>query len=398
MRWMLLGVLTGVIGCAARVPETPGTPPMAGDGLLDWTQVVVRASDTGEVARTRMEARTRASATGHRVRVIEVTPNRIELAVGDEKRVRSLVRVVGRDSTGRVVTGWSPYFVLSGAGPARFQQSMLTAVAPGTVELRVHPMVADSVPPARPIAPTYASIQVVVKAPVYSPPTAPPVTPAEVVTSYLAALGAEQWKDAASFVDLERFGAFFRQRISAGRVQLPEPLLTFEEFERVYGGRSGSPPRAVLEWQYQQYTVMRKYDLPFGDFSREFAGVTSFRMLAELSVEDAVARWLEASDPRHQARLTARLVGCDSLSTERMLAARPRRNRLVGIATASDTTAWALVATMPASAFPGQEVPPDLLLLRRRPGSTWRVDPHSRGMAGYSIATEATNCVRREPR
>lgn len=365
--------------------------------------------DTGEAYRQRRLSMQRASDAGRRVQRLEVVPSRVELAVGEEYPLMSTIRVNAIDSSGRAVTGWAPMYAVSARAIARIAAGSLVGVQPGTTTLRVNVLELRDTTGLRPQARAgiEAAMTVVVRPAVaepYVPLSGPPDGPAQAVTAYLAALGAEQWKDAASLVDLDRFGAYLRQRVSAARVQLPPPQMTFEEyerssavaFERSPGSNRGPPPRAVLEWQYQQMTEHRKNDLPFGDFSREFAGVTSFRMLSQLTVADAAARWLEASDPRTALRLSARLSGCDSTSTMGMLASRQRRDRLVGVVMASDTTAWALVATTPPFIFPGQEFPPELLMLRRRPGSTWRVDPQVRG-GGMSYLT-GLDCVRRQPR
>jgi hypothetical protein len=355
--------------------------------------------DTGEAYRQRRLGMQRASDAGRRVQRLEVVPSRVELAVGEEYPLMSTIRVNAVDSSGRAVSGWAPMYAIASRAIARIAAGSLVGVQPGTTTLRVNVLELRDTTGLRPEARpgVEASMTVVVRPAVaepYVPLSSPPDGPAQTVTAYLAALGAEQWKDAAALVDLERFGVYFRQRVSAARVQLPQPPMTFEDYARMYANGRESVPRAVLEWQYENMMKSRKFELPFGDFSREFAGVTSFRMLSELTVADAAARSLEAMDPRTQQRLTARLSGCDSTSTALAFERRPRQDRLVGVVMASDTTAWALVTGTPQYPFPGQDAPPGVMLLRRRAGSPWRVDPLARGygMMGYAVSVD---CARR---
>jgi hypothetical protein len=228
--------------------------------------------------------------------------------------------------------------------------------------------------------------------PPYTRPSVPPSDPGQVAAAYLAALGAEAWADAAALTELGRFATRHRQRVAAGRVALPEPEPTLEQFASMMARSGNPPPRAVIEWQFADMMRHRQQRPAFGDYSREYDGVTSFRQLSELTVEDAAARWLAARDPRVQARRESRGVGCDSAATFRMYESRVVPRTLIGVVVASDTTAWALVT---APSFPAMytrtEPQPETLLLRRNDAGAWRVDVEgARSMISY-----ASGCAQR---
>src|SRR4051812_14317140 len=89
-------------------------------------------------------------------------------------------------------------------------------------------------------------------------------TPAErsvraVVDSFFAAVSAEKWESAATFLDLARFDSYFNQVVSNARTALPPPQMTVETMM----ASDSTMPRAVAEWEMER---MKKYTAPaFGD-------------------------------------------------------------------------------------------------------------------------------------
>ena len=99
----------------------------------------------------------------------------------------------------------------------------------------------------------------------------------------------ERWDSAAALIDLHAFEPSFRQQVSFSRAQLPQPDPTIEELM----ARDSTMPRAVAEWQIAQMKRARA-GREFGDYTYEFAGITTQHALLTMTVPAAAARWLAA--------------------------------------------------------------------------------------------------------
>ena len=99
----------------------------------------------------------------------------------------------------------------------------------------------------------------------------------------------ERWDSAAALIDLHAFEPSFRQQVSFSPSQLPQPDPTIEELM----ARDSTMPRAVAEWQIAQMKRARA-GREFGDYTYEFAGITTQHALLTMTVPAAAARWLAA--------------------------------------------------------------------------------------------------------
>jgi hypothetical protein len=153
-----------------------------------------------------------------------------------------------------------------------------------------------------------------------------------VVDSFFAAVAREQWDSAAHFVDLPRFEPILKSAVASARSALPQPPATAEELM----ASDSTMPRAVAEWEAARSNRFRSRR-PFDDYSSQFAGVTSQRVLFSLTVADAATRWIAAQDGRVQMREEWRRMGCGIGTLPTMpLMARPV---VLGIAFRDDSTA-----------------------------------------------------------
>jgi hypothetical protein len=216
-------------------------------------------------------------------------------------------------------------------------------------------------------------------------------SPRAAVDAFLRAIDAEKWADAAMMLDLPVFERYLRQRVNAARVNLPfRDSTTAEELM----AQDSTLPRAVAEWQAKQSNHFSSL-VPFDDFSREFAGVTSFRALRTLNAAEAAARWLEAEDPMYQLRKSGEALNCalplaDSLA---IYLRRPRQT--IGSATVDDTTAYVLLTDKVTRAGhdPFYEPRPSTLLVRRR-GGKWLIVPTPMMLRGPDSVV-GMSCVQR---
>jgi hypothetical protein len=214
-----------------------------------------------------------------------------------------------------------------------------------------------------------------------------------VADSFFSAIADERWTDAARLLDTVRFGQQFRNRVNSARAALPSPDMTVEGWMRA----DPEMPRAVAEWQVERMRKAKAQVPGFGDFSFEYAGITSFRMLAALSVTEAGARWLEARDPRFQMREGARRAGCDTALVRQIGASAQSLSEVIAMAHVDDSTAYALFRSARTRSIPEQyRGPPELLTLRRTT-TAWRVDPSVPNYSGFSVSS-MTGCAGPRPR
>jgi hypothetical protein len=110
------------------------------------------------------------------------------------------------------------------------------------------------------------------------------------VDSFFAAIASERWAIAANYLDLESFARYLRDRVNDARSAVPMRPTTVEDLMAA----DSTLPRAVAEWQIARFRGASA-SRAFHDFSYEFAGITTFQALQELT--PAVVPMVEANDP-----------------------------------------------------------------------------------------------------
>jgi hypothetical protein len=193
-----------------------------------------------------------------------------------------------------------------------------------------------------------------------------------IAEAFSSAVESERWDDAASLLDLEYFEGLLRRRVEAARGQLPYLGPSVEEIL----ADNPEMPRVVAEWQVAE-TRKHLARRPHTDFSHEFAGVTSFKQLSELSVRDAAARWVSARDYRTQLREARKYSDCPLPTADDSLFP-PTRRQIVGIAQRDSVTAYVLtVDPHLAGADPDVDldIGPQVMILRRTRAG-WRIHPN----------------------
>jgi hypothetical protein len=218
--------------------------------------------------------------------------------------------------------------------------------------------------------------------------------PRAIVDSFIAATNLERWADAVAFLDLPSFLRFFEERVNTARAALPQPEVTVEELM----AEDSTLPRAVAEWQVAKSRELAK-QYPFGDFSEEFAGITSFRALQALEPAEAAARWLQAEDPRAAFRRAIASAKCPQSFPDSIRTLSVLQVRTLGAALTDDTTAYVLVADgLETGDDPLYSRPPHLILVRRtRVG--WRIMPQPGLLAGQrNISFIEMECPRKQSR
>ena len=213
--------------------------------------------------------------------------------------------------------------------------------------------------------------------------------PRAVADSFFADVAAERWTAAARRLSLRDFERYLKQTISSARAALPAPALSVEDLL----AQDSTMPRAVAEWQVER---MRRSisEHRFHDFSREFAGVTSFPALAALSVPEAAARWLEARDGRTEYRAMVMRRPCaDSAANAARLASTSSWTKpsVLGAVLRDDSTAYVLHSVyLPFTVGQDLSSPPPAIMMLRRTREGWVILPRhdllrGAGSFGYSI-------------
>lgn len=208
-----------------------------------------------------------------------------------------------------------------------------------------------------------------------------------VVDSFFADVAAERWDAAAARLDLQRFEPFFRQALRNARSEIRVPDPSPEELM----ARDSTMPRAVAEWEVARMKASRA-NMPFGDYSHEFAGVTSQHALLELSLADAAARWLAARDQRTQLRESARRQGCPLGNIPE--ASPPAKHTVLGVLLTDDSTAYVIHSDDRFRESPGSLMPTTRLLVAHRAGATWRIAPQRDLLNPANYAVVGVVCSR----
>src|SRR6185503_14252580 len=157
-----------------------------------------------------------------------------------------------------------------------------------------------------------------------------------VLDSFYTAVGAQHYDSAAAFVIFEPFARYFHQQIGNLRSAIPHRWSVEE-----YMATDTTMPRIVAEWQVQQLNK-RANDDPFLYYGHEYARITSAAELVALDPHDALARWIEAKDPRYRMIEAWKRSNCSALSPLPPPESMPRQV-VKGVAFSDDTTAYAIV-------------------------------------------------------
>lgn len=163
-----------------------------------------------------------------------------------------------------------------------------------------------------------------------------------VVDSFYDAVSRGRYDQAASFIILEPFAQQFR--------------------ETVRNLRSAIPRKATAE------------AIPFEYLTHEYAGVTAPEQLVALSPLEALARWLEAMDPRTRQRDAWQRSNCRSVMPNFRPDSFPAQ-RVRGVAFADDSTAYVILATDDQWRLQGGMFSTERLIALRSRGPSWRLEP-----------------------
>lgn len=215
-----------------------------------------------------------------------------------------------------------------------------------------------------------------------------PPTPRAVVDSFFVALASERWLVAANYLDLQSFARYLNDRVNAARSAVPMRATTVEDLMAA----DTTLPRAVAEWQLARFRSASG-SRPFNDFSEEFAGITSFRALEELTPLEGAARWLEANDPGNKLRRSLAALKCPGLVVDSLRNWIPYALRTVGTAYVNDSTAYVLTARDFADSGMYAPTPSTLLLRRRREG--WQISPNMAMLSSNHFVVVDPQCPRR---
>lgn len=208
-----------------------------------------------------------------------------------------------------------------------------------------------------------------------------------VVDSFFADAAAERWDAATALLDLSRFEPFFKQRLREVRSSLRVPDLTADQLM----ARDSTMPRAVAEWQAAKMKETRS-TMAFGDYSYEFAGITSQHDLLTLSAADAATRWLAAQDERTQIRESMRRQGCPLTS---ILGALPApTHRVLAVSVADDSTAYVVHADDRFPYVPEQLMSTERVMVLRRAGIAWRITPRRDLLHPANVGIASAGCLR----
>lgn len=189
-----------------------------------------------------------------------------------------------------------------------------------------------------------------------------------IVDSFFTDVAAERWDAAATRLDLQRFEPFFRQALRNARSEMRMPEVTPEQLM----AQDSTMPRAVAEWEVARMKSARA-NRPFGDYSYEFAGVTTQHELFALTVPDAAAHWLAARDHRTQMRESFRRQGCP-LAPLLTVFSTPKRT-VLGVVVPDDSTAYVILADDEFPNSPENLISNERVLPLRLVGGTWRIQP-----------------------
>jgi hypothetical protein len=198
-----------------------------------------------------------------------------------------------------------------------------------------------------------------------------------VADAFFRAARERQWVVAAGYLDMAQFERFFRNRVNDARAAVPPPEPTVEEIL----AREPDMPRAVAEWQAAQ-SRKAQAQYRFGDYSFEFARVTSFRDLAALTPLEAAGRWIEAQDPREAFQRMLALSNCDSvLTAEEKEQVSPFHPNTIGALVVGDSIAYVLhtestrLEVEPADAAATLYHRSPSVMALRRTTAGWRIVP-----------------------
>lgn len=215
------------------------------------------------------------------------------------------------------------------------------------------------------------------------------LTPSEIVDRFLKAQQAEQWSEAASYLDLSAVERI-KQREVESYGEAAFPRWTVEQLMK----EDPSMPRAVAEYQVQRMDKEAKNFGNRGTWKFEFADVDSLSDLKRLTGVQLAVSWVKAHDPVYQSRLNR--VTCEEAARTNTLSPVPgvfpkRTHRILG-EVVNDSLAYVLKEDEYGGkirnpfASLGVLIPPETFMLRNV-GGTWKLLPFI-GRASTMISIE----------
>jgi hypothetical protein len=187
-----------------------------------------------------------------------------------------------------------------------------------------------------------------------------------VADSFYDAIRRQRYDEAASFLTLEPFEQYFREAARDARAAIPH-FPTAEELMQ----SDSTMPRIVAEWQAARARQFASTE-PFPSISGEFAGIRTPAELNALSLSQALARWLQAMNPRETVREAMRSSSCGDERTLAMLDSIWKEH-VLGVTLVDDSTAYVILAAggVPAraSTFGAERIIPAHVS-----GGKWRLE------------------------
>jgi hypothetical protein len=193
----------------------------------------------------------------------------------------------------------------------------------------------------------------------------------------------ERWRPPAP----SRFEPYFKERLREVRSTIRVPDLTADELV----ARDSTMPRPVAEWPAAKMNESRA-SRSFGDYSYEFAGVTSQHDLLTLSVTDAAARWLAAQDERTQLRESMRRAGCPLAAIPTSFSAP--KHRVLVVSVVDDSSAYVVHVDDRYPYVPEQLTANERAMALRRVGAVWRIAPRRDLLHPANFGIASAECPR----
>ena len=205
-----------------------------------------------------------------------------------------------------------------------------------------------------------------------------------VVDSFYDAIRREQYDQAASYVMLAPFAQYFAGIVRTTQVPRPNPA----SVDRLMAA-DPTMPRAVAEWEADRSRRSASGQLPF--LSSQFAGVTTAQQLATLTPPQALARWLQAKDPRQAERAAWTQGSCRGVRPPAGYDSLPPQ-RIAAVAFESDSTAYVVIKPDSRTRAPAGPFGSERLVALHAHGRSWRLEPRQDLLTRAGVVMIGTIC------
>ena len=203
------------------------------------------------------------------------------------------------------------------------------------------------------------------------------LTPSEIVDHFLKAQQAEQWSEAASYLDPEALERI-RQREISQYSDANFPHWTVEQFMK----NDPEMPREVAEYELKRMNKLRKSRAMQIPWSYEFADANTVEELRKFTRDELGVSWVKAHDLAYRSRQS--VAACEQIRSESAAAiakrvASMRTYRILG-EIVNDSMAYVLKEDgfegKPSNPLEdvGIILPPENFMLRKV-AATWKLLP-----------------------